>query len=57
MNLEQLNVAELSSAELVETTGGQYCGPLPSQNEFDYDCWCYTMYVYEGATPCKNVMQ
>ncbi len=51
MNLEQLNVVELSSEEMVETTGG-YCGPYPSQDPDAYDCYCYNIYVYKDITPC-----
>ncbi|WP_257669747.1 hypothetical protein [Parapedobacter tibetensis] len=35
MNLEHLNVAELSSEELVETTGGRYIMPFTDKDVWD----------------------
>lgn len=51
MNLENLNVVELSSEEMVETAGG-HCGPYPAQEAWQYDCWCATMYVFQDVSPC-----
>ncbi|MCE7055205.1 hypothetical protein LZF95_11005 [Algoriphagus sp. AGSA1] len=35
MNLEQLNVVELSSEEMVETTGGRYIMPITDKDVWD----------------------